>query len=424
MFRRRLAALLLTPLALGELRAQVDLRTQVELRTQAEIERTDVATMQQALDALAPEQGWLALPSGLPQVLWDDYQARFGLAPEGNEPDAARVGLGRLLFFDKRLSRDRTLSCASCHDPTHGFAEPRKTSVGIGGRELARNAPTLLNVALQRRFFWDGRAATLEDQAAGPLLNAAEMGMPSRDAVVARVREVPQYVQLFELAYGREPTFDDVTRALAAFQRTLVFVDAPFDEFWAGEEDAISADARKGFELFSEHCHSCHLVSLRAPSFSDGNFHNVGIGTDRVDHKKVARAAFPKLRALEDGTGDVDLATIVGEHGELGRALITKIEYNVGAFRTSPLRNVALTAPYMHDGSLETLWDVVDHYNRGGIENTWLDPRITPLELSDAQVDQLVAFLFTLTDRRLESQNEKALRAQRQLAESRRDAPK
>lgn len=380
-----------------------------------EVGRDDAAAMLAALEPLAPEAGWLANPPGVSDELWSYYRRAFRLAPEGNEPDDARVGLGRLLFFDRRLSRDRTLSCASCHDPRHGFAEPRARSVGIEGHRIARNAPTILNVGLQRRWFWDGRAETLEQQAAVPILNPVEMGMPDRDAVVARVREVPEYVALFELAYGREPTFDDVTRALAAFERTLVFVDAPFDAFRAGDEAAIDEDAKKGFALFAEHCRSCHTVSLRDPGFSDGNFHNVGIGFGEADHRALGRAAFARLR----GAGDQPAASpdeLVGEFGELGRALVSKLEYQVGAFRTAPLRNVALTAPYMHDGSLATLWDVVEHYNRGGTKNTWQDPQIEPLELDDAQVDQIVAFLFTLTDRRFAAQNERVRAEQRRAA--------
>ncbi|HEX5054075.1 MAG TPA: cytochrome c peroxidase [Planctomycetota bacterium] len=376
------------------------------------VARTGVAEMLGILDRLEPAAGWLATPPGLQQESWDFYRTEFRMAPEGNEADEARVGLGRLLFFDQRLSRDRTLSCASCHDPRHGFAEPRARSVGIDGQVVARNAPTVMNVGLQRGFFWDGRADTLEEQAAGPILNPAEMGMPDRDAVVARVRAESEYVALFGLAYGREPEFDDIARALAAFERTLVFVDAPFDAFRAGQKDAIPADAQQGFELFAEHCRSCHTVSLRAPSFSDGNFHNVGIGFADRDHRALGRVAFPKLFAAERGDG-VDVGGLVGQYGELGRALITKQEYQVGAFRTAPLRNVALTAPYMHDGSLATLWDVVDHYNRGGTPNSWQDPQIKALRLSDAQVDQVVAFLFSLTDRRFAKENRLAYDAQR-----------
>jgi len=377
--------------------------------------RGDTAAMMRALDELEPDAGWLATPAGLEPEQWSYYRDRYGLSPEGNDPNELRVGLGRMLFFDRRLSRDRTLSCASCHDPRHGFAEPRRTSVGVDGQVVTRNAPTLLNVALQRHFFWDGRAETLEAQAEGPMLNPREMGMPDRDAVVARVREVPEYAALFELAYGRAPTFDDVTRALAAFQRTLVFVDAPFDAFRRGDEQAISADARKGLELFMQHCRACHPINLREPLLSDGNFHNVGVGFDVHDHRAIGKQAFPRMHAAKkDATADV--GAIVGEFGELGRALISTQEYQVGAFRTAQLRNVALTAPYMHDGSMATLWEVVQHYNRGGVKNAWQDPQIVKLELDDEQVDQVVAFLFSLTDRRFAAQNDAAFDAQQRAA--------
>ena len=396
----------------------------------APLARTTTAAMLAGLDQLEPKGGWLATPPGLSGELWAYYRDAFGLAPVGNEPDEARIALGRLLFFDQRLSRDRSLSCASCHDPTHGFAEPRPTSIGIGGQVLARNAPTILNAALQKRLFWDGRASSLEEQAAGPLLNPAEMGMPDRASVVARIAAEPDYVALFELAYGRAPAFDDVVGALAAFQRTLVFVDAPFDAFRAGQLDAISPDARLGFALFVEHCRSCHTISVRAPLLADDNFHNVGIGFGKADHRALAHDAFLRLRqpgrepgdgerAKAEASGGQLPADVVGAFGELGRALVSKLEYQVGAFRTAPLRNVALTAPYMHDGSLATLWQVVDHYNQGGRPNTWQDPQIRKLQLSDVQVDQLVAFLFTLTDRRLTGANERAFEEQRRAPRQR-----
>jgi len=377
--------------------------------------RTSTKEMMRALTRIEPDGGWLATPPGVADEIWQYYRTAFGLDPKDNERSEARIGLGRMLFFDQRLSRDRTLSCASCHDPKYGFSEPHPRSAGIGGQPTSRNTPTLMNAAFQRSLFWDGRIKTLEDQAAGPILNPAEMGMPGPEAVVERVRELPEYTALFEFAYGRAPNFADITRALAAFQRTLVFLDSPFDAYRAGDEDAISTDAQQGLELFAKHCTSCHPVSLRAPLLSDGNFHNIGIGFARHDHQALGRAAFPALRARErDPSTSID--RIIGEYGELGRALVSKLEYQVGAFRTATLRNVALTAPYMHDGSLATLREVVEHYNRGGTPNTWQDPQITKLDLSEAEVEQIVAFLFSLTDRRFDSQNQAARRAQSQQA--------
>ena len=378
--------------------------------------QSDTAEMLRELGRLEPRQGWIATPPGVAEEQWSYYRRTFGMAPEGNEPDATRAGLGQLLFFDKRLSKDGTRSCASCHDPRYGFAEQLPTSLGVDGHRAPRNAPTLMNAALQTRLFWDGRVATLEEQAAAPILNPHEMGMPDEASVVARVREVEEYGLLFELAYGRAPEFEDIMRALAAFQRTLVFLDAPFDAFRSGDEDAISEDARAGLELFQEHCTSCHPISLREPLLSDGNFHNVGVGFDRHDHQAIGREAFPKVRARDRDPSSADMAALVAAYGELGRALISKLEYQVGAFRTAPLRNVALTAPYMHDGSMQTLWDVVAHYNEGGTKNTWQDPQIRPLELTEQQVDQVVAFLFTLTDRRFAAQNKRAYAAQRMHA--------
>jgi len=376
------------------------------------ISRTSTAEMMRILNRLEPKDGWETTPPGVAADQWEFYRSQFGMAPEGNKPNVTRIGLGRMLFFDKRLSRDRTISCATCHDPKYGFADPQAKSTGINGQLAARNTPTIMNAGLQSSFFWDGRAKTLEAQAAGPILNPQEMGMPNRAAVVARIREVPEYAALFEFAYGRAPEFQDIVRALAAFQRTLVFLDSPFDEYRAGKEDAISSDAQAGFELFREHCTSCHPVNLREPLLSDSNFHNVGVGFTTNDHQALARKAFPKLRA-SDRDASVDTSEVVSKYGELGRALVTKLEYQVGAFRTAPLRNVALTAPYMHDGSLKTLWDVVDHYNEGGVSNTWQDPQIIILGLSDDEVDQVVAFLFSLTDKRFAVENQRSYKAQR-----------
>ncbi|MGC6486992.1 MAG: cytochrome-c peroxidase [Planctomycetota bacterium] len=370
------------------------------------------------LARLEPVGGWTGLPPGVAAAQWGFYQRAFGMTPAGNEQNATRAGLGQLLFFDKRLSEDRTRSCASCHDPLRGFADARATSLGVGGQRSARNAPTVMNAALQTSLFWDGRAQTLEEQAAAPILNPHEMGMPDEASAVARVREVEEYGLLFELAYGRAPEFEDITRALAAFQRTLVFLDAPFDAFRSGDEEAISDDAQAGLALFREHCTSCHPISLREPLLSDGNFHNVGVGFDRHDHQAIGRRAFPEVRARDRDSSSADTAALVTAYGELGRALITKLEYQVGAFRTAPLRNVALTAPYMHDGSMQTLWDVVEHYNRGGNANTWLDPQVRPLALTERQVDQVVAFLFTLTDRRFAEQNRQAYASQRLRAKA------
>ena len=374
---------------------------------------TGMVERMKILDRITPKNGWLATPPGLSTELWDIYRKQFGIDPPGNRIDYAKVGLGRLLFFDKRLSRDRTVACATCHDPQHGFADPNVKSTGIEGQTAARNTPTVLNVGLLQTLFWDGRAKTLEEQAAGPILNPTEMGMPNRASVVDRVREEPEYVALFELAYGREPEFEDVARQLAAFQRTLIFVDAPFDAFRAGQKSAISTEARKGMDLFAKHCTSCHPISLRAPLLSDDNFHNIGIGFKSNDHQELGRAAFPKLRAASRDKS-VDTTKIVTKYGELGRALISALEYQVGAFRTAPLRNIALTAPYMHDGSIETLWEVVAHYNQGGTPNTWLDPQIMPLGLSDQEIDQIVAFLFCLTDQRFAAESKLAHTAQKQ----------
>jgi len=381
------------------------------------VERSTTAAMMAALDGLAPAAGWLGTPDGLEPFVWEFYRDRFGLAPADNTPDVARIALGRTLFFDKRLSADRSLSCASCHDPLHGFAEPRPTSIGVGGAVGGRNAPTVLNAALQRQMFWDGRAKTLEEQALLPIVNPIEMGLQDLDEAVRRVAEVEEYRALFDLAYDQPVTAEGIGKALAAFQRTLVFLDSPFDRYRAGDQAAISKAAKRGFDLFVEHqCTACHAVSTRQPLFSDQNFHNTGIAARTTNYREVARSAFALVREGPKGARLDELA-LEPAHGELGRALVTRMEFNVGAFRTPQLRNVGVTAPYMHDGSAATLWDVVDHYNRGGVQSPWLDPAIRPLGMSEDDVDAMVAFLFTLTDQRLAARNDAEQLRQRAIAQ-------
>ncbi|MDH7499425.1 MAG: cytochrome c peroxidase [candidate division NC10 bacterium] len=288
--------------------------------------------------------------------------------PEDNPMSAAKVELGRQLYFDKRLSVDDTVSCATCHDPKMGFAENKKVSTGIQEKKGNRNSPTTLNAALYDLQFWDGRAASLEEQAKGPIVNPVEMGMPSLDVLVEKLKKVPEYQKAFGEVFGGI-TADNIVKAIAAYERTLLAGDSPFDRYFYGkEENAISESAKRGLEVFrgSGRCVTCHEILSSFALFTDNKFHNVGVGMDKPNP-------------------------------DLGRFEITKEEKDTGAFKTPNIRNVALTAPYMHDGSEPTLEAVVELYNKGGIPNRHLDGGIQPLNLTEQEKQDLVEFMKTLT---------------------------
>jgi cytochrome c peroxidase len=280
--------------------------------------------------------------------------------PEDNAPTAAKVALGKQLYFDKRLSRDNTLSCASCHDPAKGFSDGMAVALGIGGRHGERNSPTILNVAYHSFQFWDGRAGTLEEQALGPILNEIEMGMPSGMALEAKLNAIPGYKRQFQSVFGKPVTAEDVARAIAAFERTLLAAEAPYDRFRAGDKVALSDSAQRGMKLFfgKAHCAACHV----GPNFTDNAFHNIGIGMQ-------------------------------SQKPDNGRQAISKLLGDRGTFKTPSLRDVARTAPYMHNGSIKTLEEVVETYNKGGSKNPQLDEEIYPLKLSDREKQDLITFL-------------------------------
>ena len=367
-----------------------------------------------ALDALslAADDG---VPVGVDPAIWN------GSVPAGNETTPARVALGRKLYFDPRLSADGSVACATCHDTTRGFVDHRNASEGIGGQVGRRNAPTTLNAALLETQFLDGRSASLEEQAELPIQNPIEMGQPSEEATVAAIADDAEYQRMFQEAYGRAPNFEDLARAIAAFERTLVLLDAPFDRFMAGDEDAITTQAKAGWVLFNEkaRCVTCHSVSPSNPVFTDHKFHNIGVA---ARHQNFGELAMEALAALASDASEeaIDQLALASDSSELGRFLITRAPADIGAFKTSQLRNIGVTAPYMHDGSLQTLWDVVDHYNKGGEANAHLDGGMVPLALSEVEIDQLVAFMFTLTSNQLSELNEREQARQRGVAQTQR----
>jgi cytochrome c peroxidase len=343
------------------------------------------------------------------------------MIPKDNAPTKERIALGRKLYFDTRLSADGTVSCATCHDVTRGFTDQRATSEGIGNQIGKRNSPTTLNAALFQTQFLDGREPTLEEQAEMPILNPIEMGQKSEQDAVKAIAGIPEYQQQFQAAYGRAVNFEDIARAIAAFERTLIFLDAPFDRFLEGDGSAISADAKAGWTLFNGkgRCMSCHTINRSNPLGSDNRFHNVGVSARHQDFEGLAKRALEQL-AKDDSDQALDRMAIETDLSELGRFLVTRQRSDIGAFKTSQLRNVGITAPYMHDGSLPTLWDVMDHYNKGGEPNGFLDGGMEALALTEKEIDQLVALMFSMTDVRFKAQNDAQLRKQRAQAQKQR----
>lgn len=284
--------------------------------------------------------------------------------PDDNPLTLETVALGKQLFFNPVLSRDRTVRCATCHDPQRAFTDGRKLSAGIEGRTGIRHAPALVNAGYRRTFFWDGRASRLEDQVLQPIENPAELGF-GVDAAVARLTREPEYVVHFQTAFGREPNAGDLARALASYIRTILAGDSPVDRYLGGDREALPPEAREGLRVFRGpgRCTACHL----GPNLTDDQFHNTGIAW----------------------RGDT--------WTDLGRYRVTRDERDRGAFRTPTLREVGRTAPYMHDGSLSTLDQVVEFYNRGGNSNPNLDRQLRPLQLTAQEKQALIAFLEALS---------------------------
>jgi cytochrome c peroxidase len=275
--------------------------------------------------------------------------------PKDNEPTAEKVALGKQLYFDGRLSADNKVSCATCHDPAKGFSNGEQFATGVEGKKGGRNSPTVINTAYQVFQFWDGRAKSLEEQALGPVQNPIEMNM-SLDAVVAKLNGIEGYKKQFQQVFGTDVTSDGIAKAIAAYERTVLSGDAPYDRFKAGDKDAMSEAAQRGMKVFfgPGHCSACHS----GPNFTDNAFHNIGVpGEDQ------------------------------------GRQAITKMLGDRGSFKTPTLREIARTAPYMHDGSMKTLEEVVAHYVKGGTPHEQLDEEIYALKLTDQQKADLVTFM-------------------------------
>lgn len=371
-----------------------------------------------------PGQGPLAEPRSRDQV---GFPAALtaSVIPPATPLAPATVALGQKLFFDVQLSGDGTIACATCHDPARAFTDGRPVSIGIHGRAGQRNAPTVLNALYNKSQFWDGRVDTLEQQAALPITNALEMGSASIGDAVSRIAGDKDYQAQFMQAFGRGVNEQDMLRAIAAYERTLASFDSPFDHFIAGDANAISDSAKRGWELFNNkaRCNLCHALTDRERDptvFTDHDFHNIGIGILR--HRVGALAEQAERELAQGRAPDVDNAAIANEMSVLARFLITKRPGDIASFKTPGLRNILVTAPYFHDGSMETLWDVMDHYNKGdGVADAWLDEDIQPLALTEPEIDDVVALMAALTSPQYKDAGDKEYA--RQLALSKVNRP-
>lgn len=338
----------------------------------------------------------ITIPQGLPADLWDS------LIPADNPLTAEKIALGEKLYFDKRLSSDRTVSCATCHDPATALADANAVGVGIQNKKGARNSPTVFNAMFNELQFWDGRAPTLEEQSKLPIINSVEMGMKDHPEVVARVRTIPEYQREFAAVFGNSGiTIDTIAKAIASFERTQLSGNSPFDRFIAGEQNAISRSAKRGWDLFNgkARCISCHAFNQSSPFFSDFKFHNIGVAAKDQNFPELARTARRMLIGADAKKQQeiIDELALRPGFSELGRFLVTRQPRDIGAFKTSMLRDIELTAPYMHDGSEKTLLDVVKFYDKGGEPNPNLDGGMRPLKLTDEEKDDLVDLMKTFT---------------------------
>jgi cytochrome c peroxidase len=366
-----------------------------------------------------PETDPLAQPKSFQQVGAPAELTRDAIPPD-NPQTPEKISLGQRLFFERRLSVDGTVSCSTCHDPQLAFTDRKPLSVGTKGRLGQRNAPTILNALYNKTQFWDGRVNTLEEQAANPIVNAFEMGHPNLDAAVAQIASVEEYQQAFQRVFGRAANGPDLLRAIASYERTQLSFDSPFDRFIAGDNNAIDASAKRGWELFNTQarCNKCHALTdsqRDVTVFTDNDFHNIGIGIIRHNVVGLARQAEQLIKSGD--TAGIDRAAIQTDMSALGRFLITKKQKDTASFKTPDIRNVLVTGPDFHDGSQATLWDVIDHYNKGdGLQNPYLDEDIQPLALTEGDIDDLVAFMTSLTSAIYREQGATELARQRALS--------
>ena len=339
-----------------------------------------------------------AHPLGLPKLV----------IPADNPQTTAKIRLGKQLFHDQRFSATGTVSCANCHDEQNAFTDsPLATSEGINQQRGTRNSPTVLNSAYLDQLFWDGRANSLEEQAALPFINPIEMGLADFTPILQIVRSDQKYRYQFAQVFGQSGdaiTMREVTQAIASYERTLVAANSAFDRYYFGnDETALTAAQQQGFVVFqNSHCMHCHTINTDHALFTDQKFHNLGIGFSMISAE--LQAMMDHFMEEKAKGMDIDVAVLMNpQDSELGRFVVTGNAADLGAFKTPTLRDVALTAPYMHNGSLATLTDVVEFYNTGGHingqaqNNPYLSDSIRPLNLDDQQKQELVEFMKALT---------------------------
>lgn len=328
--------------------------------------------------------------------------------PKDNPQTQAKILLGEILYNDARFSADGKVSCGTCHDRSKAFTDHLSVSKGFQDREGTRNAPTVINAAYFNTQFWDGRSPSLEDQAKQPPINPVEGGLHSHKEMEEIVQKDAYYKNAFKDVFGTKPneiSIDHIAKAIASFERTIISGDSAFDNYhYGGKEDAMTQQQKRGFDVFLNQgrCVSCHTLNGSYALFTDNRFHNIGVGVKRLGGEEE-RVASAFLKSQKQGK-DLDVEVLSNkESSELGRFAVTNDITDMGAFKTSTLRNIEKTFPYMHDGSLPTLETVVIFYNEGGRltpqdpESKFLDGGIRPLNLSEQQQQDLVAFLKALT---------------------------
>ncbi|WP_036300805.1 cytochrome-c peroxidase [Methylomarinum vadi] len=317
--------------------------------------------------------------------------------PADNPQTADKIALGRDFFHDGRFSSDGSISCASCHRPDRAFSDGLSVAEGIAGQRGLRNTPTIINAAFYRSLFHDGRAASLEQQALGPLLNPIEHGLKNREQILAVVKRDSDYRRRLMRVFAiteQQITARHVAKAIASYERTQIAGNSPFDRYYFGRDRSrLTTSAARGLLVFRRkgNCANCHEISMNHALFSDNRFYNIGIGS-----KQLSPVIDEFVEALRQGKNSEQYPLTAKQRAELGRFNVTKVVADIGKFKTPSLRNVALTAPYMHDGSLQTLEEVVDYYDKGGNNNRFQDPAIFPLHLTEREKADLIAFLHSL----------------------------
>ena len=308
--------------------------------------------------------------------------------PVENPMTPEKVNLGKMLFFDYRLSADGSRSCVHCHQPNQGWAFKDRQSPAYPTQVERRASMTLINVAYNTTLIWDGRASTLEKQALGPIQNPLHMNQ-NLDLLIERLHAIPDYMEQFRQVFGTGPTPDAIGKAIAAFERTIVTADSPFDRYATGDLTALSTSARRGLELFKgkARCTLCH----NGPALTDNGFHNLGVPETEFlkDPRVLASLRFDAKRM-----GVPEYRTLTADPG---RYLVTKQDKDFGSFKTPTLRNVASRTPYMHNGAFDTLAEVIAFYNKGGGNDSRKDPNLHRLDLTHEEERDLIAFLDSLT---------------------------